>query len=201
MTTLIESSRGCGYRKPGGLYFVGGRFGTPCGKLPIPLTVCPCCNAGIKFTRSFQWIGAAIVEQHECRLGDECKNCAVWNGKLEHFGLLWVGEAFYKTPEHFMAEGRAKGISKRIHAVPKGFEVGVDWILLAHRKAVDTGNKDIDGNPIMGNGIFQAFKPERIEYVVKGDETEEELAKLEKRGITPVKVVKDTDAQTSISNA
>ena len=35
-----------------------------------------------------------------------------------------------------------------------------------------------------------AFQPTAIEYVVKGDETEEELEALEARGIEPVKVIK-----------
>jgi hypothetical protein len=39
-------------------------------------------------------------------------------------------------------------------------------------------------------GIITAFKPTAIEYVVKGDETDEELEALEARGIEPVKVVK-----------
>jgi hypothetical protein len=37
-------------------------------------------------------------------------------------------------------------------------------------------------------GIFHMFKPSAVEYVVKGDESDEKLADLEKRGITPVKV-------------
>lgn len=200
MMTHIESSRGCGYRKPGGLYMVGGKFGVPCGVLPIPLTVCPCCNAGIKFSRGFAWIGRAVIDAQTCRSGELCQHCEVWSDSHEHYGLMWVGEKFYPTPRQFVEEGYRQGISKKIPAVPKEFELGKDWILLAHRKAIDTGNRDQDGMPILAPGIFQAFKPERIEYVVRGDETDEELEKLQKRGITPVKVVRDTDAQMSIND-
>ncbi len=37
---------------------------------------------------------------------------------------------------------------------------------------------------------FYVYKPERIEYIVKGDESEEELDKMEKCGISPVKLVR-----------
>ena len=39
-------------------------------------------------------------------------------------------------------------------------------------------------------GIFQAFRPTAIEYVVTGKETEEEIEKLIERGITPVEIVR-----------
>jgi len=187
----FESKRGCGYRSPGGLYFMGGKFGEPCGKLPIPLTVCPCCRAGIKFSRGFQLVGTALVEDHQCA-STECKECPVWNNpKLDKYGLMWVGEKFYPRPEDFMKEGNRQGISKRIASVPREFTVGEDWILLAHRKAITPVPDDGQRTP----GIFQAFQPTHIEYVVKGTETEEELEALVKRGITPVKVVRDIEAQ------
>jgi hypothetical protein len=46
-------------------------------------------------------------------------------------------------------------------------------------------------------GVITAFRPTAVEYVVKPEEENDEefLAGLEKRGITPVKVVKDTDQQ------
>jgi hypothetical protein len=189
----VEAQRGCGYRKPGGLYLIGGKFGMPCGKLPIPLTNCPCCNAGIKFTRSFQWVSSQLVETVACSSGDECRNCVVWSGKLEHYGLMWVGEKYYPTPEHFMKEGNVQGISKRIAAIPNKFEVGADWILLAHLKTIKNTERDAKGAATFTAGIFQAFCPTSIEYVVTGEETQEELEAKEKRGITLVKVIKDSD--------
>lgn len=83
-------------------------------------------------------------------------------------------------------EATIQGVSKRIAAVPKDFQLGVDWVLLAHRKAVPA--MDPDGQAIQLPGIFQAFKPTAIEYVVKGDESQEELERLAKRGITLVDV-------------
>jgi hypothetical protein len=191
----VEAARGCGYRKPGGLYLIGGKFGTPCGKLPIPLTVCPCCNAGIKFSRSFQWISSQLVEAAPCTLVDDCKKCVVWSGKFSHYGLMWVGEKFYPTPEHFMKEGELQGISKRIAAIPNQFEVGKDWILLAHLKCIKSEERGPKGEILFTPGIFQAFCPTHIEYVVTGEESQEELDAKEKRGITLVKVIKDIDVQ------
>lgn len=37
-------------------------------------------------------------------------------------------------------------------------------------------------------GVFKFFRPDRIEYVITGNETDEELTAIEKRGITLVEV-------------
>ena len=55
----IEQKRGCGYRKVGGLYMVGGGIGVPCDRLPYELTVCPCCSQGVKQSRGWTWIDVA----------------------------------------------------------------------------------------------------------------------------------------------
>jgi hypothetical protein len=48
----------------------------------------------------------------------------------------------------------------------------------------------------MAFGIFMAYKPTAIEYVVKGDESDEDLAAMQKRGITPVRDIRvDADGQ------
>lgn len=44
---------------------------------------------------------------------------------------------------------------------------------------------------IQAPGIFRMFKPSRIEYILKGDETSAEIADLEKRGLTTVRLVRD----------
>lgn len=60
VTISTEQARGCGYRKPAkdgvGIYLVGDGLGAPCGLLPVPLGVCPCCGGGIKQTRGWTWI-------------------------------------------------------------------------------------------------------------------------------------------------
>ncbi len=85
-------------------------------------------------------------------------------------GLIWVGEMFYKTPRAFLKEAAEQGISRRIRSIPRDFKLGETCVWLAHRKAVE----GVDMTP----GVFYAFLPQRIEYIVKGDETEEKLRAL-----------------------
>jgi hypothetical protein len=67
---------------------------------------------------------------------------------------------------------------------------------MAHPKAImgtdDTGDIHYQA------GIFQAFKPTAIEYVVKGDESEEELARKVKRGITLVRIERVGEQQALV---
>jgi hypothetical protein len=215
--TSVEGKRGCGYRKPGGIYLRSGdEPGVPCGRLPITLDVCPTCNGGIKQTRGWQWIDlTALIGDRPCRL-DKCfSNCPAGIGSdLEQFrrvGLLWIGKAFYETPQDFLAEAEDMGISRRIAGVPHGFKVGETWVALAHPDGGtpiachDPGYLLTDAHPAdcetchgtgleTRPGIFRVFKPSRIEYVVTGKETEEQLQRLEDRGFDLVRVVRDVDA-------
>ena len=62
--------------------------------------------------------------------------------------------------------------------------------MLAHRKTIyfpDSEHADDDG---FIPGIFTAFRPERIEYIVTGKESQEELDRMEERGITLIDLVK-----------
>jgi hypothetical protein len=190
ITTVYDHARGCGFRKSGGLYLMSGNAFAGCGKLPIPLTVCPCCNTGIKPARGWTWVSAELIMNATCTTPDKCKSCSPL-GDLSNrdykFGLLWVGEKFYPKPSDFMREAKSQGISRRISAVPRDFDLACTWVLLAHRKAVYEP-ENVYAEEGFLPGIFSVFKPDRIEYVVKGDESEEELDALEKRGLTLVKV-------------
>lgn len=201
MITKIESARGCGYRKKGGLYLVSDGLGRECLKLPIPLTVCPCCSAGIKPTRGFTWISSELIKDHKCQQNNHCSTCPL-NDLDYHkkFGLLWVGEKFYKSTAEFTREAMAHGVSRRIAQIPHDFDLGNTWILLAHRKAIRTGHVSGANEPEFIPGIFHAFKPARIEYVVTGNETAEEIERMEKRKITPVNVIRDIDTQQQFFN-
>jgi hypothetical protein len=57
----VEAKRGCGYRKPGGTYLVSDSLGRECGKLPIPLDVCPTCHAGFKPTQGWTWVNGTVL--------------------------------------------------------------------------------------------------------------------------------------------
>lgn len=235
MTDVVistERARGCGYRKPAkdgvGIYLVGDGLGEPCGLLPYPLEVCPCCGGGIKATRGWTWVTPQLLFgkddvlskiagiERECSLSRKlrvhgpapsgnyrtgCPTCPVGNPPAGLHGLLWVGEGFYDTPDAFMAEARAQGVSRKIKAVPKGFVLGETWVLMAHRKAVrnpQTGERELPG-------IFSMFKPRGIDLVIKDeDDVPEKATKLAEKigdGARIVKVVRDVDAQLDMTKA
>jgi len=209
ITTSVEDKRGCGYRKPGGLYLMGGYPADSCHRLPLELHVCPTCSQGIKPARGWTWVDAVKIFLPACGFDTyanpnsmHCLHCVVCNPSLlvpqkefadgppEHFGmsgLIWVGEKFYPTPETFVDEANTMGVSRRIKAIPNGFVLGETWVFFAHRYAIED-----EDNPAIEKrhpGIFEAFMPTSIDYVVKGDETDDDLERMEQRGISLVKVV------------
>lgn len=189
----FDAERGCGFRKPGGLYLRSTGLSHPCGKLPVELKVCPCCSAGIKPARGWTWVDAdALLATQACEHQPDparrfmCEVCPL-NRTFGRAGLLWIGEAYYKTPHEWTAEAMLHGVSRRIARIPKGFELGKTWVLLAHRSAITRFRHD---EQIRTPGIFHAFLPTAVEYVVHGDEGPDALKYLERRGITPVRVHK-----------
>jgi hypothetical protein len=78
-------------------------------------------------------------------------------------------------------------VSRRLSQVPKDFKVGETWVLVAHRKAIKNADDSWTA------GIFHAFRPQAVEYVVRGTETDEEIEALVKRGLTPVQVEKPSE--------
>jgi hypothetical protein len=206
-----DKHRGCGWRKPGGLYLVAeGPLGS-CGKLPIPLCTCPTCGHGVKPARGWQWTDAdALTAPYKCprEKADGCTRCPL-SGKIGRAGLLWIGGVYYKTPGDFTRESATHGLSRRISRVPRGFIPGKTYVLTAHREAIsDTcpechGNGGKFGKPtcdacdstgiIKQQGIFGVFLPTAVEYVVTGKETENELTALIKRGITPVRIERNEE--------
>ncbi len=181
-------------------------IGRVCGALPIELIVCPTCHQGIKPARGWTWINiAALVDVRGCSRNDlvnrgparsteeGCGDCPIADAQIQTAGLLWIGEKFYKNTAAFQRESTEMGISRRITMVPRGFKIGETWVALAHRKAIVLPNP-FRGDPvefIEKPGIFHIFKPQRIEYVVKDDDSDEKLDKLEKRGISLVRVERE----------
>src|SRR5215468_1900417 len=100
----VEPKRGCGYRKVGGLYLVSGRDGAPCCKMPIALTVCPTCGTGVKQSRGWTWIDARPWLQGPCKWPNQHCIAADPTQLGERVGLLWIGEKFYPTTQHFQRE-------------------------------------------------------------------------------------------------
>jgi len=194
-----EAKRGCGYRKAGGIYLVTEGSGRFCGALPIELSVCPACHQGIHPARGWTWIDLQKIRNNkpcvQSKGPDYCNSCPFFS--ITEAGLIWVGEKYYKNPAEFSLEADAMGISRRISQLPKRFKLGETWVALAHKKVIRVldestvrpdalpGELDVSYKP----GIFHIFKPSAIEYVVKEDDSEEKLERLEKRGFTLVKVV------------
>lgn len=184
-----EARRGCGYRKVGGLYVCGDARGVGCCQMPILMHVCPTCNAGVKQTRSWQWIDPrpwltdCTRDPRACALGNRGA------GLGEKVGLLWIGAEYYPRLEEFNAEAARLGISRRIKVIPRGFELGKSWVWLAHPKV----RFDIETEKWTG-GVFRIFLPTRFEMIVTDSQTmdSEFMEDLEKRGITAV-VVPDDD--------
>jgi len=219
-----ERPRGCGYRKGGGIYLVGGLDPAPCGKLPLQLHACPTCGGGVRFCRSWKWVDAGQLFAElrgPCRLPGPaapvdydapCRVCPAADPvKLGRCGLMWVGEKFYPTPAHFAAEAVGVGVSKRIAKVPRDLRLGETWVLLAHRVAIAVpcpegcqGDEQVGGGPgrLLLPGVFCIFRPRAIEYVVRGDETPAELERLAERGFSLVSVVPlDADGQMPLEAA
>jgi hypothetical protein len=181
----IDHKRGCGWRKPGGLYLVSPGLCVPCGKLPLPLEVCPTCSAGIKFSRGWTWLDPRpLFERRLCEHNSiiTCQVCPLATPPMRA-GLIWIGEQFYPTPQDWEDEARQLGVCRRIKSVPRDFVLGETWVLVAHRKV------PLTTSAFLVPAIFHAFRPEAIEYVMRGDESGSELEALKRRGISPVLVL------------
>jgi hypothetical protein len=107
-------------------------------------------------------------------------------------GLIWIGEHHYSNPHEFLAEASRMGVSRKIKAVPKGFELGKTHVYLAHRFAVPTGALDDKGRPVMGPGVFSTFMPTGIDLVIADkDQVPAKAEKLaEQYGARVIQVVK-----------
>jgi len=157
----IEAKRGCGYRKVGGYYLIGGAISIPCDRLPYPLDTCPVCGGGIKVTRGFTKInplrlfgphdqqvptfdkepersavnGPLYVTKRICT--DQIRPCFMCDPTEAPAFIMGVGEKFYKTPGDFLEEANRLGISKRIPFIPKEMELGKTVVYLAHPRACE----------------------------------------------------------------
>jgi hypothetical protein len=156
----VESKRGCGYRKVGGMYLMASGKGVPCCKMPLELSICPCCGEGIKQSRGWTWIDAGkMFKAGDCTAGAVQRTlCPIVNpAMLGRVGLLWIGEKFYKSPREFMLEAAVQGISRRLSAVPREFKPGETWVLFAHPKAIFKPRKVVQPD---GRGFDYAIERE-----------------------------------------
>lgn len=209
-----ENERGCGFRSTGandvGIYLVGDPIMVPCSRLPFPLTVCPCCGAGVKPSRGFTWINPSklFLEQYTPKCAENCQtgSCHM-NTHRERAGLMWIGSSYYPTPHHFINEARAMGISKKIGSVPNGFEFEHDIVYLAHRQAVanfDQPFPDDDEDQPYTPGVIMAFMPHGIDLVIRENKIPEKALNIMER-VGPefcrlVQVVKETQTSMDLTS-
>jgi len=185
----IEERRGCGYRKVGKLYLVGGVLTSPCDRLPIELKVCPICGEGIRVTRSLWKINAFKLWGNHAGCyfcNEKCFVCYPPGQDGFPSYILGVGTKFY-SPEEFVNEAREMGVSKAIPFVPKELVVGKTVIFLSHPTGIEIHKEShcIEKKP----AVVSAFIPFGIEQLVWESQLTDEMRKdLEKRGITPVSV-------------
>lgn len=210
----VEKARGCGHRSSGkngvGIYLMGSLYHESCERLPFPLIVCPCCGAGIKPARSWTWVDprSLFSEEQEPRCltlskadgasGHNCPKCPICNAKgyfteTERSGLLWIGEKFYPTPEHFVKEAINMGVSRKISAIPHGFEVSKTWVFLAHIRGCQREKEK------PSPAIIHAFRPGKVDLVVEDLENPPDRAlnlanAIGDENCRLVKVVKDVEA-------
>jgi hypothetical protein len=197
----LERKRGCGFRKAGGLYLVGPPGGLPCGRLPFELERCAGCGHGVKQSRGWTWVQPAILlglpAPKACG-AEGCSRCPLGAGMPERTGLIWIGRKFYPTPGEFLAEGQRMGFSRRISALPRGFKLGEDWILLAHAHALaewDPVTQQVAKRP----GLFAVWKPRMIQEIVTVETSQAEVDAIRKRGHEPVIVVPEVERQLDLT--
>ena len=197
-----ETERECGYRKIGGLYLVGEPgLAAPCDRLPLAIVPCSTCGAEPRFTRSIAAINPKALWGHHA-VADEpsgihpqepgpCGETDAVCIPSEKGWLMWVGREY--TVESFRKEADLQGVSKRIHAIPKDLELGVDWVYLAKQRLIPGSSQmwlpgEAEERAGYGPGVFEVFRPTRVEKVVSDLSGQDTLDELYAQGVTPVTV-------------
>lgn len=212
----IEKQRMCGYRIVNKLYLVGRGVSLSCDRLNYDLHPCPCCGGGVKFSRGLSYVDwEHFAGKHAGKDGAKCecgKGCPICYPPAQRIALMPVGTKYYGTPDEFIKEALAQGISKRINSIPKGVTLGKTWVFFAHPKAGSlqpaicpdgTPQLDKDGNPVIepSPAVFYAFVPDKIEMLIwNRDATPDKLKELGERGITPI-IVPDGDIDHTAAGA
>jgi len=190
--------RACGYRTPGALYIVSNKIRVTCGKLPHVLDTCPVCGQGIKPSSNWTRIAPVnLFNPSQCNKGHECSMSCPLYSPPDHAFLLWIGVKYYPTPEHFRMEAYHFGVSRRIKTLPLDFHPGSSIVMLAHIRGHYSLRPEGGAGP--HPAIFATLKGPSVDYVTRGDETDEQLAKLVKRGVTPVRDVRIDEIPPHIS--
>ncbi len=214
-----EEKRGCGFRKVGGLYLVTDPilFTKPCYKLPVSTN-----KYGIKQARNITYIERKTniykmfvnmicpsndKNHYDTQNCDACKalHCPLGSENLienkQKIYLLWIGKQYYPTPQKWIDEAAKQGISRKVKFIPDDIEIGKSIVAVAHSKVkfdLNMFNSSDEESAKGGTfrikpGIFFAFRPQRIEYIVNMKKLDDEkyqkkLEKMKLDGYTLVHV-------------
>lgn len=189
--TEPEGECRCGYRIIGGLYMVAPPISIECDR-DVILRACPVCGGGIRQARGWTWIEPyRLFGYHEpaCTCPPPCPICGP---PRERAGLLWVGKRQYPR-QKFLQEAVSMGISRRIGAVPRGFESGRTVVYLAHPDAIPPGHPALGGHGDKDDekpkaAIIAAFRPWLERIFADTDQDSEAVKKAIEQGIRPVLV-------------
>jgi len=213
-----DRKRGCGWRKPGGLYLVADGTAQVCGKLPLPLDVCPCCGGGIRPSRGWTWVnGAALAASRPCDAESRIANCESRIGhqhdQADDSRLAIRDSQLCSCPlgggGPILAGGFGRcgllWVGGSFYPTPKAFidesiRQGVSRRIAAvpnglviGRTWVMLAHRRAVANPdgSFSPAVFTVFRPRAIEYLVRDEppaDPPELLARLAARGITLVRV-------------
>ena len=93
------------------------------------------------------------------------------------------------------------GVSRKVGALPRGFELGTTVVYLAHRFAVPAPMPGEEATP----GVFSAFRPTGVDLVIEAGEAVPEravrLAEQIGEGARIVQVIPDEAVQASLDFA
>lgn len=171
---------------------------------PLPKMTSNCCYGVAESRKLLPFVGDGYTS-HSAVLA-LCERCPLGAGMPEgRHGLIWIGGGHYESPADFMVESKKMGVSRKIKAVPKGFELGKTVVYFAHAKAiVDVEEANLKDLGPAGwkykPGIFTAFVPTEIDLVVEDAANVPEKAKklAEHHGARIVVVEKIVDADCPI---
>lgn len=217
----LETERGCGFRKAGGMYLVGPAVFASCDRLPSPIAPCGECGFEPRQVRGHAWVSGRLLGDHKVPTGwngarMRCRErvpkssplaghgCPVCNAGSQLRLLMWVGAANY-TPHEFVSEASGLGISKRISEIPVGLVLGETWVLLAHPDAcfepVSWTFRWLFGDGEVGTspGIISAFVPQRIELILRKSQATPERAAAEALRGVDVVIIPDGASDARLS--
>jgi len=166
----------------------------------------------VRQTRGLQWITAAVAIAGAKPCDPEFKDhthegCPICTTTLmqqaepvDEFCLIWIGKAFYPTPQHWTEEAMRMGVSRRLSTIPKRMVIGKTWVLVAHPEACEQIVK-VKKEGELGEieevrkvpGIFHAFRPQAYELIVTPSMKKQKWVKdmVKKHGVKLVEVPED----------